>query len=64
MNEEEENIFWVEQEKLAEEQVRITRSKRRQTRKTTGDDLDKICDLCNYITNVGTKIHTVNFRLN
>ncbi|KAF3598427.1 hypothetical protein F2Q69_00035010 [Brassica cretica] len=51
MNEEEENIFWVEQEKLAEEQVRITRSKRRQTRKTTGDDLDEICDLCNYITN-------------
>nr|VDD50997.1 unnamed protein product [Brassica oleracea] len=33
------------------------------TRKTTGDDLDKICDLCNYITNTATEVKAVKSHI-
>ncbi|XP_013639664.1 PREDICTED: uncharacterized protein LOC106344918 [Brassica oleracea var. oleracea] len=59
LTEEEENVFWVTQVKLAEEHARISRSKRPQTRTTAGDDLHKIRDLRDYITKTAADVKGV-----
>ncbi|KAF3583161.1 hypothetical protein DY000_02031373 [Brassica cretica] len=49
----------VEQEKVTEEQARVSRSKRRQTQKPADDDFDEIHDLCDYMRKTAAEVKEI-----
>ena len=58
MTEEEEILYWNEQEELAEKKTESTRSKRRQARKSA-DETSDIRDLRDYITKTAAKVREI-----